>query len=251
MNQEAYNFPPGAYGPVAIERAWSFIRRSLGLETGGLERVLDIGCHHGTYSRKLSAHCAHTIGLDISKEHLLVAKGTVSSRVELVQASAESLPFKDSAFDAVICIETLEHISEHQRAVEEISRVLRPGGRVVVTMPNKLCPFQYHLTSEKGERLGLSPLRRLRFLSERKRGVIQTAHEFTLGEARELLARNGLRVERVHFLMPLFESMMQDYPPKYWLVYYLLHRISRAAEWLRLSRPFGLTMIMCAIKRDS
>jgi len=56
-------------------------------------------------------------------------------------ADVRDLPFRDSSFDAVYSMGTIEHFDETERAVEEISRVLKPGGRAIVGVPNRHDPF--------------------------------------------------------------------------------------------------------------
>jgi ubiquinone/menaquinone biosynthesis C-methylase UbiE len=63
---------------------------------------------------------------------------------DLVLMSAEHLAFKDDLFDIVLLIEVLEHVKDDRKALEEIHRVLKPGGLAILTAPNKLFPFETH-----------------------------------------------------------------------------------------------------------
>ncbi len=96
--------------------------------------ALDVGCGDGKSATWLGQHAASYRGVDIS-----------ASSVELVRsrgydadviADAAVLPFDDSSFDIVVCTEVLEHLMFPLDAAHEIKRVLRPGGHVVVTVPN-------------------------------------------------------------------------------------------------------------------
>jgi SAM-dependent methyltransferase len=59
-------------------------------------------------------------------------------------AVGEALPFADVAFDVVFSHEVLEHVRDDRRCAREMVRVVRPGGRVVVFVPNRLYPFETH-----------------------------------------------------------------------------------------------------------
>src|SRR5439155_807663 len=62
--------------------------------------------------------------------------GSTAARVRIVRADAESLPFRDESFDAVVATEVLEHLDEPGRMLSEARRVLRPGGQFFMTTPN-------------------------------------------------------------------------------------------------------------------
>lgn len=107
--------------------------------------LLDMGCGSGLYFPVLAGKAERITGVDISSEmvkasqHLLDAKGinTISVRT----GSAEELPFEDESFDAVLGFDVLHHIPDVERALSEVRRVLRPGGRFVSIEPNVLNPI--------------------------------------------------------------------------------------------------------------
>src|SRR6185295_18854047 len=65
------------------------------------------------------------------------------------------LPFRDGAFDAIYSMGTIEHFDETEHAVEEIARVLRPGGRAIIGVPNRYDPFLRPLLATVMQALGL------------------------------------------------------------------------------------------------
>ena len=99
----------------------------------GLDRpkVLDLGCCKGRFARRLEARGASVVGLDLSARMLAEAEG-----LDRVRGAVRDLPFADGAFDAVIAIETFEHVRDVHAALVEARRVLRPGGRLVVIDKN-------------------------------------------------------------------------------------------------------------------
>jgi SAM-dependent methyltransferase len=94
--------------------------------------VLDVGCSAGLYARTLAAEGANVHALDASRPFLeeaarLAARDGV--RLTLVQGDAHALPFPDDRFDLVVVGATLNEVADPARALGEIARVLRPGGR--------------------------------------------------------------------------------------------------------------------------
>jgi len=96
------------------------------------EKILDIGCGIGSFEQNLPS--LNIIGLDISGEILEEARKR--SDKTFVQGNAEKLEFKDSAFDAIFTVTTLEFLEDYRKAVEEIARVTKPNGKILVMMLN-------------------------------------------------------------------------------------------------------------------
>lgn len=100
---------------------------------GGPARVLDVGCGTGGTMIRLAEAGLRPVGLDV--EPLALARSRERGLHRLALASATALPFASGAFDAVIAMDVLEHISDDGIACREIARVLRPGGALFVTVP--------------------------------------------------------------------------------------------------------------------
>jgi SAM-dependent methyltransferase len=90
---------------------------------------------------------AHAFGIDISRPTVVQAQAAFDARpggrtaLHATVADVRDLPFADARFDAVYSMGTIEHFDETERAVEEIARVLKPGGRAIVGVPNRHDPF--------------------------------------------------------------------------------------------------------------
>jgi SAM-dependent methyltransferase len=69
----------------------------------------------------------------------------------VLNGAGESLPFEDEKFDLVLSHEVLEHVADDRRCLEEIVRVLKPGGRLVLFVPNRGYPFETHGIYWKGK----------------------------------------------------------------------------------------------------
>ncbi|HEY3728971.1 MAG TPA: class I SAM-dependent methyltransferase [Solirubrobacteraceae bacterium] len=99
------------------------------------DRCLDVGCGDGgTSGIWLNEWAASYVGVDVSEAAVEMARDR-GLDVRCVQDAA-ALPFEEGSFDVAVCVEVLEHLFEPQRAMVEIGRVLRPGGRVILTVPN-------------------------------------------------------------------------------------------------------------------
>ncbi|MFO1050600.1 MAG: class I SAM-dependent methyltransferase [Planctomycetota bacterium] len=114
-------------------------------------RLLDVGCGTCFYFPLLSKHAKEIVGVDVcipmieQARELIAAKGLTNCSV--LEHSALELPFEDGSFDTVHSWDFLHHVPDLKKALEEIARVLKPGGRYVATEPNLLNPsiFWYHL----------------------------------------------------------------------------------------------------------
>jgi ubiquinone/menaquinone biosynthesis C-methylase UbiE len=94
-------------------------------------KVLDIACGTGALSRPLEERGLCVTGLDFSFESLRRLNQTTRT-ILLVQADASVLPFRSGCFDVVTCMGAWRHFPEPQRVLDEVCRVLRPGGVFLV-----------------------------------------------------------------------------------------------------------------------
>ncbi|MFB6172511.1 MAG: class I SAM-dependent methyltransferase [Haloarculaceae archaeon] len=108
------------------------------------DRVLDVGCGDGRHVHATAlAAAVDVVGVDLDVDRLVRARDDYETYVAseaagtaaVAEADALCLPFPDDAFDAVVCSEVLEHVPDYESAVDELARVLRPGGRLGVSVP--------------------------------------------------------------------------------------------------------------------
>lgn len=101
--------------------------------------ILDLGCGVGGPGLQIVARTgARVTGVTISREQVktanrLAAEAGVADRAVFRHADAMKLPFKGESFDAVMALESIGHLPDRQQALTEVCRVLRPGGRIVLT----------------------------------------------------------------------------------------------------------------------
>lgn len=129
------------------------IQRAAGERAAG--RVLDNGCGVGAYLTRLALGAARAVGIEFDFDR---ARQAAEHAVTAV-AAGEDLPFTAAEYDLVLSHEVLEHVRDDRRAMREIARVLRPGGRAVIFVPNRGYPFETHGVFWRGEyRFGNIPL---------------------------------------------------------------------------------------------
>ncbi|PKL94618.1 MAG: hypothetical protein CVV18_08390 [Gammaproteobacteria bacterium HGW-Gammaproteobacteria-8] len=100
--------------------------------------VLDCACGEGYGSHLLAAAARQVDGVDIDRATIEHARlRYIAENLEFHAASALALPFEDRRFDAVVSFETLEHLAEHDELLSEFRRVLKPGGFLVLSSPDR------------------------------------------------------------------------------------------------------------------
>jgi ubiquinone/menaquinone biosynthesis C-methylase UbiE len=109
--------------------------KRLGVVSG--ERVLDLGCGPGDGASRLTEKQAIAIGLDYSQGMLDTAKKEPRLRGRLTRGDAGRLPFRDGAFDKIVCTNSFHHYPDHVASLKEMRRVLRPGGLLVLVDPRQ------------------------------------------------------------------------------------------------------------------
>ena len=93
--------------------------------------VLDLGCAGGFMAEAIAARGAHVTGIDPAKEAIAAARSHAAQSgldIRYDTGEGEALPYDDAAFDAVVCVDVLEHVSDLGQVLQEVARVLKPGG---------------------------------------------------------------------------------------------------------------------------
>lgn len=142
--------------------------------------ILDIGCGEGYMLKKYYAKNYRTIAIDISLKLLLLAREYNHLKHAFI-ASITELPFKDDTFDLVFCIELSQYIKDIDKAIKNMSRVLKAGGRLFLALPNSEF-FMHQRRLSKGE--DLSDKSEIWFLHQNKDIYLA-------------LQENGMEIEKI------------------------------------------------------
>ncbi len=129
-------YVPGARGEIWIEH-WH--RYHFASRWAAGRRVLDVACGEGYGSALLARSAAHVTGVDLSPEAIAHARRAYAGRANLAFESApcSALPLPDASIDVVVSFETIEHVAEQDAFLDEVARVLRPAGVLVLSSPNR------------------------------------------------------------------------------------------------------------------
>ncbi|MHB8393886.1 MAG: class I SAM-dependent methyltransferase [Candidatus Dormibacteria bacterium] len=166
--------------------------------------ILDVGCGDGFFLLRVRNVLSHEVGcsgLDADAQSVAKAQAHgIDCRVGLAD---QTLPFQDSSFDLVFAGEIIEHVADTDRMLEEVSRVLRPGGYLLLTTPNLLAWYNRILCVagvtpmyvEHSYRASYGPSWSLR----RQVGpAVGHLRIFTYTALRMVLAQNGFEAEWIH-----------------------------------------------------
>jgi SAM-dependent methyltransferase len=129
-------FVPGTRGEIWIEHwhRYHFARRWV---EG--KRVLDVACGEGYGAALLARSAAEVVGVDVSEAALAHARTTYRSlsNLRFEAGSCARLPLADASVDVAVSFETIEHIGEQEAFLDELARVLRPDGILILSSPNR------------------------------------------------------------------------------------------------------------------
>ena len=110
--------------------------------------ILEDGCGVGMYVEHLSPFGGTVIGLEYDFERAAEARANSSY---ILNAAGEAVPLPAGTFDLILSHEVLEHVQDDRLAIQEMVRLLKPGGRIVLFVPNRGYPFETHGIYWKGK----------------------------------------------------------------------------------------------------
>ena len=141
---------------------------------------------------------ARAYGVDISEPTVVLARAAFSNGAGPLRAAAadvRALPFCDASFDAIYSMGTIEHFDETEQAVREMARVLKPGGRAIIGVPNRHDPFLRPLLATVMQALGLYAYGYEKSYSRRSLRLMLERAGFEVGEETAILfIPGGLRI---------------------------------------------------------
>lgn len=128
------------------QRRLEMIQKAAGDRLQGV--ILEDGCGVGEYLQRLSAQAKLIVGLEVEHPRCVDAH---RKSTQVVCGVGERLPFLEGQFDLILNHEVLEHVSDDRCSICEMVRVLKPGGRLVLFVPNRGYPFETHGIYRRGK----------------------------------------------------------------------------------------------------
>lgn len=113
------------------------------------KKILDAGAGTGRIALKLANLGANVTALDVSREMLRVLKNKTKKSIETVVGDAENMPFADESFDIVVAAFLIVHFNNPKYFFQEVYRVLKPGGVLIVSNINQRKPPEVETRTEK------------------------------------------------------------------------------------------------------
>lgn len=198
-----------------MQRFWhggklAMIDRLIRPHLGSGSRLLEIGCGAGNLLLQASVPGSYPLALDLSMQALrfvhlrldeALSAADAPAGYTCTQAIGESLPFREGSFDCVLMSEVIEHLEAPRRSVGEAVRVLRPGGRLLITTPNyrSFWPVMEWLV----DRLNMAP----------KMGGEQHISRFHSSSLKSMLLGLGLEIQysgSIYGLSPFLSLISPD-----------------------------------------
>ncbi len=176
--------------------------------------------------------------IDVQEEYLEKFRKKVEGqrKFAILNMSASDMSFAPGFFDAIVTIETIEHIPHLIKAAEEFSRILRSGGQLLITCPNRLFPFENHGIHFRGRTFGRFPL--ITYfppLHDR----LSLARVFTVRKLDQIFLPFKFRRVGLDYAWPTFEHGGNRFQP-------LLRPLFGAMRWMERSplRMFGTSIVV-------
>lgn len=222
LERAALRGAPSFVWRAGQERRLAMILKAAGERARGW--VLENGCGVGLYVPRLEEQGGRVIALEYDAEYARQARRRAAL---LVRADGAWLPFAGGLFDLILSHEVLEHVREDGPAVCEMVRALRPGGRLVLFVPNRGYPFETHGVYWRGRyRFGNIPL--VNYLPRRLRdGLAPHARAYSRRDLERLFAGLPVRFVERTVIFGAFDNIIASRPALGRALRALLHWLER------------------------
>ncbi len=215
---------------------------------GRRRKVLDVGSGAGNMAHHL-AHYGQVTGIDANPRPLAVAQ---QRELTVVEGGGDGLPFGANEFDLVALLDTVEHIPDELGVFQECARVLKPGGKLLVTVPAYMWLWSYNDTINAHQRRYTAPELRQKLELSGLRVTRSSYNNFFLFPA--VAALRFLRPYQPQLQSPHLTDAAEVYQVEMEPIPEPVNSILHAVYWLeaellqRMSLPFGISIICVAEK---
>jgi ubiquinone/menaquinone biosynthesis C-methylase UbiE len=235
--------------PIAMAKRLAVIERHL---QPPAKRFLDGGCGAGEYVLALSDRFgldANGVEFDQAKVRQAQAKAALQNRVQ--HGDLQALQFAADTWDYVMLNEVLEHVPDDRRALDEVHRILKPGGRLFIFSPNRWFPFETHGVRLKrsGRRVShWTPF--IPYIPLRLGGLVfdYWARNYWQSEISSLTKASRFSIIEHAFIWLTFEGISGRQPRIISATKPMLRAISNTLENVPILKRFGVSQVLVCRK---
>ena len=198
--------------PSYVWRAGQERRLQMILDAAG-ERIkgslLENGCGIGIYLQHLASITGMMVGMEYDFER---AKEAHTRAANLINGASEQLPFSSNTFDVILSHEVLEHVRDDRSSIEEMSRTLKPGGVMILFVPNLGYPYETHGIYWRGRyHFGNIPLVHYLPTSLRKK-LAPHVRAYSASDIQKLLSGLPIRVLQRQIIFGAYDNIIYRFP---------------------------------------
>jgi len=204
---------PIEYGYLGIKRRLDLIKKYVDLND---KYLLDVGAGNGAQTFEFLKYAKKCVAIDVERERLEMFQDLLKREnirnCEIKLMDATNLDFPDETFDVITCIETLEHIQDQEKALNEMYRVLKNNGDLILSVPNKWWVFETH-----GANLPLLPWHRVPFFSwlpKKFHDRFAYARIYTKKQITSYLEFSGFKILTTEYMMPPLDKVKNRFLQK-------------------------------------
>ncbi len=213
-----------------------------------IRRYLDVGCGNGFITELIASGFDEVVGIDVEEAQLQDFREHVrgKSTFKIVAMSAAEIEFPSDSFSLITSFEVLEHVADLAATVQEIVRVCKPGGIIVVSVPQVWFPFENH-GMRVGNRIFSFKIPLLPYLRPLHRRF-SLARVFSSAEVDRLFLSRGFELLETSYAAPQFERAGAR--PTSWESRFLfLRRILGACEGIPVLRALTGVSLLKAYRK--
>jgi ubiquinone/menaquinone biosynthesis C-methylase UbiE len=206
--------------------------------------ILSIGCGIGADLKRLKTVDNKTLGVDPSKEFMTIGKKCKNAD-DFTQGIGENLPLKDKSFDLILLFEVLEHSINPTDLIKEIYRVLKPGGLLFLTVPNRFFVFETHGAKVCNTTIFLGGIG-VPFFSMFPNSIrrkYERARIYDEADVSSLLRENGFDLINTEYLMPPLDVMRNT------SLVSSMRKVFFALSKVKVVKMFGANIMVLSVKK--
>lgn len=207
LDKAALRGEPSYVWRTGQDRRLEMVLEAIGHHLGG--RWLENGCGVGMYLQHLEPLVGSIVGLEFDYERAQVSH---QHSQNVVNAAGEHLPLASASFDAILSHEVLEHVNDDRLYLEEMVRALRPGGLILLFVPNKGYPFETHGVYWRGRyHFGNIPLVHYLPLGLRQQ-LTPHVRAYSTSDLKNLFSDLPVEIVQSKIIFGAYDNIIQRYP---------------------------------------